>query len=297
MRPGAGVDDRVVTNEVELLGIVPAPSQVAPVVVVLGIRRPDRDGPAVGIGVEIEDHLLPIGLVVVRAVEPGSPVVEGVEEPVLERGPGRGPHDAPVVRVLRTLGGHRPVSRDGAARQRARDLSPREEGDREHRVDEPRRVPDARQAPAVGVEADRLPALGPEEGCDIVSRSGSGHGHEVADRHAVGHLVGEGEVGECPLGPERPMASVPVGLHSHGGGEVGRDAHRQERLAIREAHHRLEGAQQLDVRRVERAGEAGLRSSFPCRSSARRTHVLGAHLGGREEERADRQEEQGDVVG
>ena len=72
--------------------------------VVGGVGHPLRMEAAVLL-VQIDDDVLPVGLVVVDAVKPGAPAVVVVEEPVLKDRPATLAHHPAVVDVLRVLTG------------------------------------------------------------------------------------------------------------------------------------------------------------------------------------------------
>ncbi len=138
VRAGTGEDDRVRTDELEVGAVVPAAAQVGTVEVVRGVARPLGDELAVAL-VEMNVHELPVGLVVVDAVEARAPVVVGEEEPVLGRpsSPPRAPRarsrrsapPAPAVPCARARPRRRWPSGPGRAAASRRRRSRRSGGD------------------------------------------------------------------------------------------------------------------------------------------------------------------------
>ena len=150
VRAGAGVDDRVPVHELEVDAVVPAAPKVGAVEVVRRVGDPGRDELLLVL-VEVDRDHLPVGLVVVHAVEARAPGVVGEEEPVLADRPAALADDpalvdeAPValpdlVVLERGGGGGRP--RDGAAKEQREREQP---------------VAEARQQAAAGEPAERRP--------------------------------------------------------------------------------------------------------------------------------------------
>ena len=101
MGAAAGVDHRVRPLQLEIR-VVPAAPQLVARVVVRRRRDPHRPGP-VGRVLEVDEHLLPVRLVVVDPGEGRAVVVHEVEEQVLEADPAVPPHHAAVVDVAVVL--------------------------------------------------------------------------------------------------------------------------------------------------------------------------------------------------
>ena len=152
VRPGAGEDDRMAVDHLQLLCVVPAPPKGLAVVVVLRVGRPARHGLALVLRREEERDLLPIGLVVVGAMERASPVVEGVEEPVLQHRPAGIAKDAAVIRVRAIVGGGA-VPQGRAASDAAGHPAAQQQRAGKQGIGEARQVTDPRQATRPAPEA------------------------------------------------------------------------------------------------------------------------------------------------
>ncbi len=133
MRPGSGPHDRVSIHEFELLCVVPAPAQIIPVEVVRCVSGPLGVETAFVL-VQVDQHVLPVGLVVVHAVIAGTPAVVAIEEPVLERGPASLTDHAAVVDVLLFVEHHLPVLEIGGGRRNGRHRAAQQEGKGEEGV-------------------------------------------------------------------------------------------------------------------------------------------------------------------
>src|SRR5919107_2086023 len=107
----ANVDHGMLPHLLELR-VVPAATEVVPRIVVGRVGHPLRAYlPILRLG-EVDEDLLPVGFVVVRTEEPAPPVVERVEQPVLQYDPTVLAQYASVVAVLFLFGhyalvGHR----------------------------------------------------------------------------------------------------------------------------------------------------------------------------------------------
>src|SRR6056297_3338205 len=82
------------------IGVVPASAEVVTGLVVGGEHDPRRPWWPVGLLGEVDDHLLPVGFVVVDAVGAAAPVVEHVEVPVLQSDVAAAAHDPAVVGMV-----------------------------------------------------------------------------------------------------------------------------------------------------------------------------------------------------
>src|SRR5829696_5129715 len=96
MRAGADVYNRMPAALFEHR-VVPPASEIVACLLVRGVGHPLRAHPT-GLGFREEDHdLLPVGLVVVGAEKVAPPIVESVEEPVLQDDPAVLPDRSSVV--------------------------------------------------------------------------------------------------------------------------------------------------------------------------------------------------------
>ena len=242
------------------LGVVPAATEVVPRVVVCRVGHPFRvDLPVLRLG-EVEKDLLPVGLVVVGAEEPAPPVVEGVEEPVLQDHPAVLAEHAPVVAVVLVLGHYALVGFQGCRRGLPGDPAAGEERDGVQGVHEAREVTDARQTPPPGPEG--LPRLFTVLGVPAEHLQASLllvdlHLLDVAELQEMDRTgLVEGLLGE-PL-----QAQFAVGHHAPGlpagfldpqaaVSHVGFHVHRVEAVAPGRPDHRLEALEQgRDLPRV-----------------------------------------------
>ena len=123
VRPGTDVDDGMVAHGAQPR-IVPASPQLVAAVVVDGAAEPDR--PRLRPVLQHDEYLLQVGLVVVRPVEGGPPVVHPVEVEVVQDDPATLPDHTPVVDMARVGGlgmpvldlrGRRRAARDGPAQE------------------------------------------------------------------------------------------------------------------------------------------------------------------------------------
>ena len=119
--------------------------------VVRRVGDPLRAEPAV-ILVEVDGDHLPVGLVVVDAVEARAPGVVGEEEPVLADRPAALADDAALVDEPPVLLPDLRVLERGRGGCRARDVAAEEQREREEPVPEPRQQAPARQAADSGAE-------------------------------------------------------------------------------------------------------------------------------------------------
>ena len=239
-------------------------------IVMLSVRSPHRNGRAIGTGVEVDEDLLPIGLVVVRPIEAGAPVIEGKEEPILESRPGGRAHDATVVRMRGALLGRQgAVSKHGRPCERAGHSPACEQRDGEHGVDEARAIADSCQPSASRMKADGLPALALEHRRDIVGGGRPRDRKEVPSIRPVSRLVRERCIRERSTRAQDLVLTLAVAAQVRRLLEVGRHAHWQERLAKRVPNDRLEGAEELEVGCVDRrpgcwARQGGLGGPIGC---------------------------------
>ena len=215
-----------------------------------GVGDPFRDElPAILVKVD-GDHL-PIGFVVVDAVEAGTPVVETVEEPVLEHRPAILPGDAAIVDVFRLLFEHLVVVEFRCGGSGGGDPAAQKEREREQTIHQPRQETAARQASYPGVEIVAQP--GSQAG--LVGQHLGGFGQaEVLDEAQEAHRPESGRMRFdqffqreftlldqeffAPIGIVFPQAAI---LH------IVFNVGREERLALRKVRRRLEAAQQFQV--------------------------------------------------
>ena len=240
MRAGAGVDDGMPVDDLELGGVVPSASKLRAAVVVLGVDGPQ--GPLVRIAVEHDHHHLPVGLVVVRAVVAAAPVVERVEEPVLEHGPTGLANDAPVVRVGRRLTDDLPIARDGIAGQGSRDPTSQEQAQREEGVHETREIADPAETARAAAEL-RLPIATREDGRRKLAR----HAEELAADGRLGNRCRETIERELARGDDLDDLAVLAPDHERGARDEVADVHREEVLPQGVAHDRLVAAEELEI--------------------------------------------------
>jgi hypothetical protein len=130
---GADVDHRMLTHLLQLRVVPAAPDSVA-FVFVRGVGRPLRGELAGGRFGEVHEDLLPVRLVIVGAIESRAPVVERVEQPVLQNDPAILAEHPTVVGVMLVFG--QDVRVGGAARGRRAPghPSPSQEGYREESI-------------------------------------------------------------------------------------------------------------------------------------------------------------------
>ena len=95
MRAGARKHDCVVALTVKL-GVIPTAPQIIAEIVVRGERDPRRSQTIFALG-EVDNHRLPISLVIVDPVKGRAPVVHRVEVPVLQADVAALAHNSPVV--------------------------------------------------------------------------------------------------------------------------------------------------------------------------------------------------------
>src|SRR5215212_2472379 len=134
------------------LGVIPAATEVIPRVVVGRVGDPlGPDLPLFRLG-EVDEDLLPVGLVVVGAEEPAPPVVERVEKPVLQDDPTVLAEHAPVVAVVFVFGHYALVGHGSRGGRLPRHPAAGEERDRVQGVDEAGEVPDAGETAPTGPE-------------------------------------------------------------------------------------------------------------------------------------------------
>ena len=141
MRTGPRIHDRMAVDGLQTR-VVPAPPQVVALFVMSCRAEPRGPRGAVRQLLEDDEALLPVGLVVVGAVERRTPVVHRVEEQVVQHDPTTGSDDPAVVRHLRSSLADRaiaPVCRSGRAAGHA---APQQQRRDQSRVDESRRQPD-----------------------------------------------------------------------------------------------------------------------------------------------------------
>ena len=129
VRSGARVDDRMAVDDLHPC-VVPASAQVIALLVMGGGAEPGGTQRAVVEGLEDDEALLQVGLVIVGTLERGSPVVHRVEEHVVQDDPAALAHDPAVVHDARVplpdpvvaLGGRgRRAAGDATAQQQRRD--------------------------------------------------------------------------------------------------------------------------------------------------------------------------------
>ena len=218
--------------------------------VVRRVGDPLRHEPA-AVLVEVDRDHLPVRLVVVHAVEARPPVVVGEEEPVLADRPAALPDhaavvDVPLVRLLerRVLEGRR-------RRRRAGHLPAHQQRQREEAVRDPRQQPSPGEAADARVEAvllalgeraglaDGLRALPQAEGTDEAEVEERPEGRRARRDEPVHR---EGSLRDDLLVPVVRVVEPEAGRR-----DVAIDVHREELLALRVAHDRLERPEELEV--------------------------------------------------
>src|ERR671933_908304 len=103
MSASTHIDDRMFAHLLQLW-IVPTAAEVVALVVMGGVCRPLRaDLARLGFR-EVDEDLLPVPFVVVGAIESRAPVVERVEEPVLQNYPAALAERPAMVAVLLAFG-------------------------------------------------------------------------------------------------------------------------------------------------------------------------------------------------
>ena len=244
VRAGAGVDHRVVADLLERRVVPAAPQLVADVVVRRG-RDPDRPRARRRV-LEIDEDLLPVRLVVVRAVERGAVVVHEVEVQVLEhdpavpRGrPGRGRRSADRPR------GHAAYLTCAARGGAARDRAAQQQRGSEAGVDQPREQSDAGQPTG---RAEDLPvgSVAPARELERAMgrwtrrryRVSPGGAMAVASRSGVSS---PGRDDDLPIAFGRPDEQIAFP-------QVTVDVRREEQLTVVVTDDRLVRAEELEVR-------------------------------------------------
>ncbi len=205
MRAGAGEQHRVVAL-LDQGRVVPATAELVADVVVRGGRDPDRPR-RVGPILEVDEDLLPVRLVVVRAVERRAIVVHEVEVEVVEHDPAVAPDDPPVIdqpwidglgRLVLHLGGGGRAAWHGATQQQ-RGVEPR--------VDEPSEQSHARQ-PAGARQRGRLGR--PCQRASSIPESGCWTSRRYSDRSAVARWCPSVSVVTSPRGTTTTLSRSEV---------------------------------------------------------------------------------------
>src|SRR5215212_12199282 len=239
------------------LRIVPAAPEVVPGVVVGRVGHPlgvDLTG-RLRLG-EVDEDLLPVGLVVVGPEEAAPPVVEWVEEPVLQHHPAvLAGYPAVVAVVLALLGHYALVGDRGRGCGLPRHPPPGKQRDRVEGVHEAGDVPDAREPAPPGSEGltrlpkppGRAPAehpYTPTAGSRPREVPGIGELEKVDRPGLVEGLLREPLQVQLPLGHDADgFLSRP--LHPQGAGAYVRlDVHREELVPPGQADDGLETPEQ-----------------------------------------------------
>jgi hypothetical protein len=252
VRAGPGVDDGVQALELEVPAVVPATAQVGAVEVVRGVGDPLRHEPPILL-VQVDVDELPVGLVVVDAVEARAPVVVGEEEPVLADRPAALANDPPVVDVALVALLHGDVLERRGGGRRLRHAPAQQQRGGEDRVEQPQQQAAARQAPesgSEGVALVALQALETRERAGVLLEAERVHEAQVEERPEAGRAPLDQPLdAQLALGDDPLVAVVRVVEPERAGVDVALDVHREELLAAREAHDRLERPQQLELSR------------------------------------------------
>jgi hypothetical protein len=140
--------------------VVPTTTQVGAAFVVSGKGDPSWTNVTVGVD-EIHRDLFPVAFVIVDAVGPGSPVVEVVEEPVLEHDVAGAAHGAAVIRVVAMVRPV-PVEHRGRRLRPSRGASAGQKRDASTGIDEPGQYTDPTEA-GLGPETWPVAAVLPAE--------------------------------------------------------------------------------------------------------------------------------------
>lgn len=250
MGPGPGVDDGVAPLERQVRAVVPATAKVRSVEVVRGVGHPLGHELAVAF-VEIDVHELPVGFMVVDPVKPRAPVFVGEEKPVLAHGPALLAHHAAVVDepLLALLQAR--ILEHGRGGGCLWDPAAEQERGGEDCIQQARHESAAREATQAGAERVALGAPQPREvgeGAGAVLDSERRHETQIEDgakrcRTRLEQLLH----GQLALGHNLLVVVVGVVEPEAARAHVALDVHRKELLARREAHDRLERAQELEV--------------------------------------------------
>jgi len=255
VRARPGEDHRVPAGHQREVGVVPAPPQVVPRLVVRREHHPARVRETVVVhlagAVEVDRHLLPVGLVLVHAAEARAPVVKRVEVPVLQ-------HDPVLVAdhaaVVGGFGGVEVVAlQEERPRRRAARHAPAEhEGQPVEGVDQAGEHADGGE-PATAVQA--LRTLGQRDVHAVATRcTGDDPRERLADplgRRAPAQVIeGEG----AGLGAQDVVARSGV-PPERGPGHVALCRDREEELALGVAHHGFERPEQGEVVSVRHGAE------------------------------------------
>jgi hypothetical protein len=247
MRAGARVDDRMAVDGLHPW-VVPAAAQVVALLVVGRGAEPRRPEVVALHGLEHDEALLPVRLVVVGTLERRAPVVHRVEEQVVEDHPAAFADDATVVGDRRIVGGDRVVLDRRCGRRPTGHAPPEEQRRDEAGVHQPGGESDAREPtrrveptvcrfgtpPAQLERAQRFLDESQElgfAGLRLIRRRGEAVQVQLAD----GHL--DARVAKGRGGQEVAGLDVPAGRH------------REEQLAVREVQDRLVATQQLEIGR------------------------------------------------
>ena len=244
MRAGARVHDRVAVPGVEPR-VVPAPAEVVALLVVGGGAEPGGLGPPVLELLEDDEALLPVGLVVVGAVERRAPVVHRVQEHVVEDDP------APLrtTRPWYTTRGSRPRMASYRA-EAAAAVPPGTRPRSRSEVTSPASTSRARsptRASRPGAEKRGRPGR-------LRHRASStapiGWGTNRRNWRVAGRRVADRPPGVRGPGCRPGRRSSPRGWSARqqvARADVAVGRHRQEQLALGEAEDRLVSPQELEV--------------------------------------------------
>ena len=248
VRAGADVRHGMLADLLQLRIVPPAPQVVAGLLV-RGVGHPL--GPYLaGLRLrEVDEDLLPVGLVVVGAEDVAPPVIESVEEPVPQHDPTVLANHITVVREALSLLHEAAVQDAPPLHVPARDPPPGQQRQGEERVCQPRDVADAREAAPAGPESLLRPigvrVRAARTATPVLAFLGVGDLEVVHGAGGVLRLLGESLQGE--LSGRHHADGVLIGTRDPeaAGVDVGLGVHRVEPFAFGEPDHGLEAAQQL----------------------------------------------------
>ena len=253
MGSAPGEDHRVVAHPNQPLVVIPAPPQVVAAEVVTRVGDPRGRQLAVGPRREVDKGHLPVGLVIVDAVERRAVVVEVEEEAVLQGDPSAAPDDPAVVDVPLIRGEGLAVCPRRGRHDGSRRVAADEQAEREDGIDQAGHVADPRQAARSAVEALGLGQIlrgSAEQGTRLRRKVDVLDTPEELDRAELGRAwLGQVVDREVPGGHEE---LVPAGAGAvrpeRAPSDVRIDVGGEEELALGVMDDRFVAAQERHVR-------------------------------------------------
>jgi len=255
VRARPGKDHRVPAGHQFEVGVVPPTAQVVARLIVRREHHPARVRETVVVylagAVEVDRHLLPVGLVLVDAAEARTPVVERVEVPVLQHDPVLVPKHAPVVRGFARVEVVA-LQEEGPGRRATRNAPAEHERQPVEGVHQAGEEADGGQ-PAAAVQSRR--ALGQRDvHAVVVRRAGDDARERLADPRSRGSAAQVLQRERAGLGAQDVVARPRISPE-RGPGHVALRRDREEELALGVAHHGFERPEQGEVVSVRHGAE------------------------------------------